>query len=311
MTFREQLCAVHSEPLRAIDVETLEVNVGYRCNMVCKHCHVEAGPKRPETMNHETIDAVLSVIKRERVPILDITGGAPELNPGFRYLAEKARALSCHVISRTNLTIFYEPGMEDLPEFYASQQVELIASFPSCVREQVDRIRGTGTFEKSVRALRKLNSLGYGLNGSGLTLNIISNPQDASLPPPEQSLEKEMRRELLDRYDVSFTRLYALANMPVGRFKKYLQRHRSFDRYQQELMGSFNSRTLEGIMCRHLINVGPDGRLYDCDFNQMVGLTLLPGYPQHIAEFDCDLLSRRAIAVDDHCFACTAGSGST
>jgi len=311
MTFKEQLCAVYSEPLQAIDVETLQVNVGYRCNMSCKHCHVEAGPRRPETMNRETIDAVLSVIKREQVSTLDITGGAPELNPDFRYLAEKARALSCHVIARTNLTIFYEPGMEDLPEFYASQGVEIIASFPSCVQEHVDTIRGTGTFEKSVGALRKLNSLGYGLYGNGLTLNLISNPQDASLPPSEESLEEEMRRELLDRYEVSFTRLYTLANMPVGRFKKHLVRHRSFDRYHEELTGAFNARTLEGIMCRHLVNVGPDGKLYDCDFNQMVGLTLLPGYPQHIAEFDRGLLSQREIAVDDHCFACTAGSGST
>jgi radical SAM/Cys-rich protein len=262
-------------------------------------------------MKRETIDQVLDALRSESIPVLDITGGAPELNPRFRYLVEGARALSCRVIARTNLTVFFEPGMEDLWEFYASHDVEIIASLPSFLQERVDSMRGSGTFEKSIKALQSLNSLGYGLDGGSLILNIISNPAGASLPPPERSLEEEMRRELLQRYGVRFTRLFTLANMPVGRFREYLSRHRSFGRYHEELVVGFNPLTLEGIMCRHLVNVGPDGRLYDCDFNQMVGLGLLKGYPQHIAEFDRDVLSRREIAVDDHCFACTAASGST
>ncbi len=311
MTFRDQLCAVASEPLRALGVDALQVNVGYRCNMSCRHCHVEAGPKRQETMSRETIDAVLSVIEAEQIAVLDITGGAPELNPYFRYLVQKARALSCHVLARTNLTIFLEPGLRDLPAFCAAHGVELIASLPDYRPEVVDNVRGRGAFEMSIKALKALNNLGYGLDNNGLILRLISNPPDACLPAPQRLFEQEMRRELWKGYRISFTSLYALANIPVGRFKKSLQRRRKLATYQKVLVDAFNTSTLEGIMCRYLISVGPDGRLYDCDFNQMVGLTLLPEYPQHIRQFDRSLLVQRKIAVDDHCFACTAEQGST
>ena len=317
ITIARKLKTAQPEPLRALEIETLQVNLGYGCNMTCNHCHVKAGPLRSEAMGEEQIEAVLSVIEREAISKLDITGGAPEINPHFRMLVEKARHLDCHVMVRTNLTIFFEPGMEDLPQFYAGNRVEVIASLPHYRAKDVDGVRGVGTFKKSILALRRLNSLGYGFaksgaqSGDGLLLNLAVNPSGAFPLPPQQTFEEEMRRELTRQFGISFNRLYMLANMPIGRFEDFLVRTGNFTRYMDEIEASFNPETLQGIMCRHLISVGPDGRLYDCDFNQLTGRSLLPKHRQHIREFDRTALARRQIALTDYCFVCMARQGST
>ncbi len=311
MEFKEKLRAGNSEPLRASEIEVLQVNLGYRCNMSCKHCHVQAGPKRNEVMSRENTEAVLRALSGNGIRTLDITGGAPELNPHFRYLVQRARDAGHHVIVRSNLTIFYEDGMRDLPEFYRENNIEVIASLPYYIENNVDRVRGNGTFQKSIKALQRLNSLGYGGDSNRVKVNLVFNPQGAFLPPSQASLEEEYKKELFKRFGISFNHLYTFTNMPVGRFRDFLIRTGSLDKYIERLKSSFNPETIQGLMCRRILNIGWDGRLYDCDFNQMIGLGLLDGYPEHIREFDYKLLSERAIAVDDHCLGCTAGHGST
>ena len=279
--------------------------------MACTHCHVEAGPLRHESMSKEHVDRVLDILRQHRIPVLDITGGAPELSPHFRHLVEQARPLVSRLMVRTNLTIFFEDGMEDVPEFCAAHGVELIASLPCYLPENVDRVRGTGTFDKSIQALRRLNSLGYGKDGSGLFLNLMFNPQGIDLPPDEASLEQAFRVELGSRFGISFNRLYAMTNAPLGRFRKQLKQARALDEYQEKLTASLNQATLHSVMCRHGVSVAPDGRLYDCDYNQMLKLPIVAAYPQTITTFDPVALSTREISVGDHCFACTAAQGST
>ncbi len=308
MHFEEKILTVRTEPLYAGGIEILQVNMGYRCNMACKHCHVQAGPAREEMMDLRTVEDVLSVLNENRLKTLDITGGAPELNPCFRYLVEEARHAGCHVIARSNLTIFYEPGMEDLFDFYSRNCVELIASLPYYREADVDKVRGDGTFRKSIDALRQLNRMGY---GDDKTLNLVYNPTGAFLPPSQSAMEKEYREDLKRNYDISFHSLYTFANMPIGRFREFLIRSKNYDKYLKKLTDAFNPETLQGIMCRHLLNVGWDGTLYDCDFNQVIGLTVLDWYPRNIRDFDHYLLAGRQIAVDDHCYGCTAGQGST
>jgi radical SAM/Cys-rich protein len=279
--------------------------------MACKHCHVQAGPARKEMMDREKVDDVLSILSENSIRVLDITGGAPELNPEFRYLVEQAKHIGCHVMARSNLTIFFAGGMEDLFDFYSQNNVEIIASLPYFSEAEVDKVRGNGTFRMSISALQKLNSLGYGMNTPGKKLNLVYNPQGAFLPPSQVTLEDEYRRELKRRFDISFHSLYTFANMPIGRFREFLIRSGNFEKYIKRLMDAFNPETLPGIMCRHLVNVGWDGTLYDCDFNQMIGLRVLDGYPRTIRDFDHRLLAERQIAVDNHCYGCTAGQGST
>ena len=298
-------------PLKALGIRVLQVNIGYRCNMACRHCHVSAGPERPETMDRKNIDAVLRVVRENPIETLDITGGAPEMSPYFRMLVREARKLQRKVIARTNLTIFSEPGMEDLPEFYRDQGVELIASLPCYLESNVHAVRGNGAYEKSIRALRRLNSLGYGLGPSGPALNLVYNPGGAFLPPDQSALEADYRRELNSRYNISFTRLYVFANMPIGRFRDSLRQSGNLAQYQDMLTSAFNAATLDNIMCRSLVSVGWDGTLHDCDFNQVLGITTETGIANHISDFDYTQLSRRRISVDDHCFGCTAGQGST
>jgi radical SAM/Cys-rich protein len=311
MMFLEKILGVRQEPLKAMEIQSLQVNVGYRCNMSCKHCHVVGGPGRSESMPKEIVDAVLRALADSPVGTLDITGGAPELNPYFRYLVEGARKLGRHVIARTNLTIFAEEGMGGLPEFYKDHDVELVASLPYYIEDSVDRVRGSGTFRKSITALRALNRLGYGDNPGGKTLNLVFNPQGAFLAPDQKTLEEEYKKELKKRFDISFTRLYAFTNMPIGRFRDFLVRTGALRKYQEKLACAFNPRTLDNVMCRHLISAGWDGTLYDCDFNQVLGITVNSGCRAHIRDFDYTALSSRVIAVDDHCFGCTAGQGST
>ena len=309
--FQEQVRSVMHEPLRALDVKVLQANMGYWCNMACSHCHVSAGPGRTEAMDRQTADAVLGAFLDNPIDTLDITGGAPEMNPHFRSLVRSARKAGRRVIARTNLTIFSEPGMEDLPEFYREQGVELIASMPCYLEGNVTAIRGEGAFRKSIEALRRLNGLGFGSGEAGRSLSLVYNPGGAFLSPPQAALEGDYRRELRDRYNVSFTRLYAFTNMPIGRFRDSLMRRGSHDQYLDMLASAFNPCTLGNIMCRNLVSVGWDGKLCDCDFNQVLGLAVDPDAPQHISEFDHRALARRRITIDDHCFGCTAGQGST
>ena len=307
MHFEEKILTIQPDPLHATGIDILQVNLGYKCNMTCKHCHVEAGPAREEMMDSRNIEGVLSVLKENRMT-LDVTGGAPELNTGFRYLVEEARHSGCHVIARSNLTIFHEPGMEDLFDFYSRNSVEIIASLPYYREADVDKVRGNGAFRSSITALQKLNNHGY---GTEKTLNLVYNPPGAFLPPSQAAIEEEYRRELKRNFDISFHSLYTFANMPIGRFRDFLVRSKNYDKYLKKLTDAFNPGTLQGIMCRHIMSVGWDGTLYDCDFNQMIGLKILDGYPGSIRDFDHHLLAGRRIAVDDHCYGCTAGQGST
>jgi radical SAM/Cys-rich protein len=308
--FKEKAHNFLKGPLRAGRIDVLQVNLGYRCNMACKHCHVEGGALKSEEMSAEDAGHVLSALKDSRIKALDLTGGAPELHPSFKQMIKEARALKKHVIVRTNLTVLFEPGMEQLPEFFAANNVEVVASLPYYTKDRVDRVRGTGTFDKSMKALRKLNSLGYGV-GQRLALNLVYNPQGAFLAPGQLELEAEYRRELLSRQEVQFTGLFTFTNMPIGRFKKFLIKSGQLEGYNKRLSDAFNPCALDGVMCRSLISVGPDGALYDCDFNLAEGIGVADGLPQHISEFDLEALGARGIMVGEHCHGCVAGQGST
>ncbi|MEJ2684768.1 MAG: arsenosugar biosynthesis radical SAM protein ArsS [Candidatus Sulfobium sp.] len=310
MGFEERMLSMNGQPLTACGIAILQVNLGYSCNMACKHCHVEARPDRSQTMSREIVDVVLDVIERN-INTLDITGGAPELNPHFRYLVEEARNIGSHVMVRTNLTIFFEEGMEDLPEFYADNSVEVIASLPYYTETDVDRVRGRGTFEKCISALQRLNDIGYGNACENRKLNLVYNPAGAFLSPPQEALRHDYKKELERRYGISFDELYTFSNMPIGRFRDHLIRMNNLEKYTEKLVCAFNPETIPGLMCRRLVSVGPDGALYDCDFNQMLGLTVQGNCPQNVREFDYSRLAGRTITVGDHCYACTAGQGST
>jgi radical SAM/Cys-rich protein len=262
-------------------------------------------------MDGETVGSILRVLQENPVGTLDITGGAPELNPHFRALVTGARKAGKRVISRTNLTIFFERGMDDLPEFYQEQGVELVASLPCYLEENVNRVRGNGAYHKSIDALRMLNRLGYGDKSSALSLSLVYNPGGAFLAPPQGALEADYKKELKSRFDISFTRLYAFTNMPIGRFRDFLARSGTLDAYREMLASAFNPATLDSIMCRSIVSVGWDGALYDCDFNQILGIGVTTDASRHIRDFDYAALSARRIAVDDHCFGCAAGQGST
>ncbi len=309
--FYNKILSLRPDPLRALDLKILQVNLGYRCNLACKHCHVSAGPGRSEVMGGKTIDAILRAFLDNPFDTLDITGGSPELNPHFRTLVTNAGKAGRHVIVRTNLAIFFEHGMDDLPLFYRDNGVELVASLPYYIEDGVDRVRGSGTFKKSIAALKLLTGLGYGDGARGPSLSLVYNPQGMFLAPAQGTLEAEYKRELRKRFGISFTRLYTFTNMPVGRFKEFLVRTGNLEKYMNTLSCAFNPLALEGIMCRHLLNVGWDGMLYDCDFNQVLGLTVLSDGLHHIDHLDYNALLRRRISVNDHCFGCTAGQGST
>lgn len=307
--FAGSVLAATGGPVTANSIEALQVNMGYRCNLACKHCHVEGGPANSFEMAPETCAAVLDALESPGIKTLDITGGAPELNPGFREMATMARSLGKHVIVRSNLAIFFEPGHEGLPGFFADNRLEVIASLPCYTKANVDGIRGPGVFDKSIKAIKMLNSLGYG-EGGGLALNLVYNPAGAFLPGSEQSLQKDYKRALA-AIGVGFDNLYAFTNMPVGRFRRALEASGELVAYEQVLKEAFNPATLDGIMCRGSLSVAPDGRLHDCDFNQAALLPLQEGLPQYVKDFDYDILARRTISVCEHCFGCTAGSGST
>ena len=293
-------------------LDTLQVNVGYRCNQSCLHCHVGASPHRTEEMSGDVVDLVLDFLERRHVMTLDITGGAPELNPHFRRLVTSARELGVRVMDRCNLTILEVTGQDDLAEFLAAQQVEIVASMPCYLLENVDRQRGQGVFDGSIRGLRRLNALGYGRDGSGLVLNLVYNPQGPSLPPPQQALEADYKRVLGSDHGIVFNRLYTLANMPIQRFGSMLISKHEFDRYLDLLQHAHLDANLEGVMCRNLISVDWRGMVYDCDFNQMLELPLGGrSSDTHLSDLiDADLADR-PIHVAGHCYGCTAGQGSS
>jgi radical SAM/Cys-rich protein len=299
--------------IRRRGIETLQVNLGYKCNQSCVHCHVNAGPTRTEQMDPRTLETVLEFLAASDVTTLDITGGAPELHPQFRTLVERARVLGARVIDRCNLTVLEEPGHEDLAAFLAAQQVEITASLPCYTPQLVDRQRGKGVYETSIRALKKLNALGYAEPGSGLELNLVYNPQGPSLPPPQESLEADYRRELDQQHGIRFNRLYTLANMPIARFGSMLLSKGQFNAYMGLLERSFRKENLDAVMCRSLISVDWQGYAYDCDFNQMLGLPLRIGAGPRVklAELLGRDLEGNPIVVRDHCFGCTAGQGSS
>ncbi|MEB3172457.1 MAG: arsenosugar biosynthesis radical SAM (seleno)protein ArsS [Cyanobacteriota bacterium] len=305
-------------PLARGALTTLQVNLGYRCNQACSHCHVNAGPARTEMMDAATLALIPQVLVARRIATLDLTGGAPELHPGFRDLVAQARALGVAVIDRCNLTILSEPGQEDLADFLAAQGVRVVASLPCYLEDNVDRQRGSGVFARSIAGLQQLNALDYGESDSGLVLDLVFNPQGPSLPPPQQQLEADYRRHLGQTYGIRFNRLLALANMPIARFAEQLQRSGALEAYQQLLERSHNPANLDQLMCRSLISVDWQGHLYDCDFNQMLGLAAVglfepeqPRRPLHLLDLLQHDLTGEAIAVASHCFGCTAGSGSS
>ncbi len=311
MKFRERIFAVQGHPLTAEGIRILQINMGCRCNMHCSHCHVSAGPRDERQMEGRIAQEIIGVLRRNSIRTLDITGGAPELNPHFRRLVENARALGSRVIARTNLTVFFEEGMSDLPNFYAANSVEIVASLPCYSEPGVDGVRGRGTFQKSIQALAKLNSLGYGCGSDERRLSFVYNPSGPFLPPSQLKLEDDYRQVLQRNFGISFDRLYVFTNMPIGRFRGVLAENRSLEKYQALLESSFNGLTLGGVMCRDLICVGWDGTLYDCDFNQALGLGLDEKSPGHISEFEPGRLVGREISVGEHCYGCTAGQGST
>lgn len=306
-----QKLAEHGLTLRAGAVETLQINVGKLCNQACKHCHVDASPRRTEVMTAEVAEQVLDAVRRFRFNVIDITGGAPELNPSFRRLVSESRASGSRVMVRHNLTVMFEPGQEDLPSFFRAHEVEVVSSLPYFLGQQTDAQRGPGVFDKSIEALKRLNAVGYGVEGGGLTLNLVYNPVGAFLPPPQASIETDFKRELLARHGVTFDRLYTITNMPIKRFLEYLRRSGNEERYMRRLVEAFNPASVEGLMCRTTLSVDWTGRLYDCDFNQMLGLGVDERLPQTVAEFDADRFDGRAVSTDAHCFGCTAGAGSS
>ncbi|RLK50964.1 radical SAM/Cys-rich protein [Alkalispirillum mobile] len=299
--------------IRRRQLETLQVNVGYVCNQTCFHCHVNAGPNRKEKMDRATADLVLDYLRESGARTLDLTGGAPELNPQFHYLVEQACALGVHVMDRCNLTVLEQPGQADLADFLAAHRVEVVASLPCYSADNVDSQRGEGVFEQSINGLRKLNAVGYGQPGSGLTLNLVYNPLGATLPPPQGQLEADYKRHLADEFGMVFNGLFTITNMPIHRFAKQLQKSGQYETYMALLKSAYRPENLANVMCRSLLSVDWRGYVYDCDFNQMLAIPLgADAKPRsHLRDLIGRDLDGAPIAVADHCYGCTAGQGSS
>ncbi len=310
-SFAEAAASIGHAPLQAAGVHILQINVGKRCNQTCAHCHVDAGPDRKEVMTREVMEACLDFLARTDIPTLDITGGAPEMHPHFREIVERATALGRHVIDRCNLTITQLPNYAYLPEFLAEHKVEVVASLPSYASKQTDTQRGDGVFEDSLAALKRFNELGYGKEDTGLSLSLVTNPVGAFLPGSQQSLEKDWKRQLKRRYDIDFNNLYTITNMPISRYLDFLLRSDNLEAYMEKLITAFNPSAVDGVMCRTTLSVGWDGRLYDCDFNQMLDMTVVPTSPQTIFDATIEGLRERSIMIGQHCYGCTAGAGSS
>lgn len=303
-------------PLRHTRTEVLQVNVGKLCNLTCMHCHVNAGPKRKEIMTRETVDRIVDWLARTDIPTLDLTGGAPEMIPDFRYFIEQVRALKPFrkIIDRCNLTILLERGYEELAEFLAAKRIEIIASMPCYSPDNVNAQRGEGVFDASIEALRSLNRLGYGVAG-GLPLHLVYNPLGASLPAPQAELEADYKREFAAHFGIVFNKLYTITNLPIARFAAYLRHHNKLESYMELLINSFNPGTIEGLMCRNTLSVGWRGEVYDCDFNQQLDMQWSRqnggSHPLFLWDIDPEQIEDREIMTGDHCFGCTAGAGSS
>jgi len=308
--FDDRCVAAIGGPISALGIEVLQVNLGLRCNQSCAHCHLGASPLREETMPRATMNEAVRIAAETRPRLVDITGGAPELHPGLRWLVAALGASGAAVQVRTNLTALLEPASAELPAFFAAQGVRLVASLPCYLEENVDAQRGAGAHRGSIAALRRLNALGYGLRPE-LPLDLVFNPGGASLPPGQSCLEGDYRRELGARHGVAFTRLLTLSNLPLGRFGERLRREGREGAYRQALREAFNPATVGGLMCRRQVEIGWDGRVYDCDFNLALGLPVNHGAPDHVSRFDAAALAGRRIVTGEHCFGCTAGAGSS
>lgn len=311
LPFEEQLQRSGLSPLHATGITVFQINVGKLCNQTCRHCHVDAGPDRTERMSRETAEQCIAALAQTDIPTVDITGGAPELNANFRWLVEQASALNRHVMDRCNLSVLLLPSQADLAEFLAQHHVEVVASLPYYRAAQTDAQRGEGIFDKSIEALRLLNGLGYGREGSGLLLNLVHNPVGAFLPPKQEAVEAQFRKELRSKHGVEFNHLYTITNMPVSRFLEFLVETGNYEGYMERLVNAFNPAAAAGVMCRYTLSVSWDGRLYDCDFNQMLELPVNHSVPAHIRDFDPAQLHHRQIVTRNHCYGCTAGSGSS
>jgi radical SAM/Cys-rich protein len=309
-TFREKLEGSGRSPLLTDGVQVMQINVGRLCNQTCRHCHVDAGPDRREIMSMETAEQCVRALERSDIPVVDITGGAPELNPAFRYLVTESKRLGRHVMDRCNLTVLNLRAQKDLVGFLAEHHVEVIASLPYFQPRQTDAQRGAGVFEGSIEALRRLNRAGYA-QGNGRHLRLVYNPVGAFLPPRQESIEADFKRELKNRYDVDIDGVYAITNMPISRFLEFLLESGNYERYMRKLIDAYNPAAVEGVMCRTMISVGWDGTLYDCDFNQMLDIPVEEQAGRHIRDFDPAGHAGRAVRTGRHCFGCTAGAGSS
>jgi radical SAM/Cys-rich protein len=298
-------------PLRPTSIDIFQINVGKKCNQTCRHCHVDAGPDRTEMMPDDVVDACLDVLESTDIPVLDITGGAPELHKRWPEMVIRARAAGKRVMDRCNLTITLLPNYRYLPEFFAEHQVEVVASLPHYRAKGTDSQRGDGVFEQSIEALQRLNAVGYGMPGTGLTLTLVTNPVGTFLPGNQQSLEKDWKHQLRRLYGVEFNSLFTITNMPISRFLEFLEDNGTTQEYLERLVDAFNPAAAAGVMCRNTLSVGWDGTLYDCDFNQMLEMPVSPRAPRTIFDFDLDLLQQREIVLGPHCFGCTAGAGSS
>jgi len=311
-TFEEKLIDGGLYPLKPTGIDILQVNVGYMCNQTCKHCHVDAGPDRKEIMTRETMEMCLKALRKSSIQTVDLTGGAPEMNPNFRWFVDQIRHLGRHVMVRCNLTILtVNPTYRTLPQFFRDHQVEVVSSLPYYSATNTDRQRGDGVFEQSITALKMLNEVGYGKPDSNLKLNLVYNPNGAFLPASQAQLEKDFKRQLESRFGIVFNNLFSITNMPISRFLEYLLLSGNFDEYMEKLVNAFNPVAAHGVMCRNTISVGWDGYLYDCDFNQMLDLKVATDRSIHIQDFDINALLDREIIVNRHCFGCTAGMGSS
>ena len=311
-TFQSKLDTIGLFPLSPTKIDVFQVNLGKMCNQVCKHCHVDAGPDRKEIMTRQTMQLCLDALDQSNISTVDLTGGAPEMNPDFRWFVEQLSKRGMHIIVRCNLTIILaNKKYNDLPDFFKKHKVEVVSSLPHFSAKRTDAQRGDGVFEKSIQALQMLNYVGYGKEDSSLKLNLVFNPSGAFLPGDQSSLEAEFKRRLKSGFDIDFNELYAITNLPISRFLDYLIQTENYESYMQELIDAFNPSAAAGVMCRNTVSIGWDGYLYDCDFNQMLDLKLTNDAPEHIKDWDVKKLARREIIINQHCFGCTAGAGSS
>jgi radical SAM/Cys-rich protein len=310
--FYEKLDTFGMYPLRPSGIQVFQINIGKMCNQTCVHCHVDAGPDRKEIMTRETMELCLNILKKTDIPTVDLTGGAPEMNPNFRWFVQELKAIGKHVIVRCNLTIILaNPKYHDLPEFYAQNGVEVVSSLPFYEASRTDRQRGSGVFQDSIKALQMLNAIGYGIEATGLIINLVYNPAGAFLPSSQAALERDFKQVLQTKHGIVFNQLFAITNMPISRYLEYLIRSGNYESYMEKLLEAFNPSAAANVMCKNTISVGWDGFLYDCDFNQMLDLKVEKSAPQHLQDFDLEILNSRKIVLNQHCYGCTAGAGSS